>query len=345
MSYTPEIQIPTMTKPYPKVKRDYPISEGENLLRALRHEKPLWMPNFGNSCQMGPAGRNMDQAGSAPSADYTDWFGVFRKYSAAQDSCTPHGNILESVDEWKEKITFPDLDAIDLTEGTEGFVRDENLAFVTRLNGGIFQRLHAVLGFENALVDLITKPEETREFLEALADFEIDVFRRVNRVFHYDFMLYHDDWGTARAPFFSIDLFKETLLPPTIRIFKAVRDEGVIPMSHNCGLVNDFVPYLVDEIGADAMEIQPINDIKGIVQKYGGRCTVEYTRPDPYFFYDPATTTAQFKEKAREIVDVYGAHVNPGAGVMLTFIAPSEEIYNVVEEEVYRYSLEKYRGL
>jgi hypothetical protein len=344
MSTVSEIRIPTVPAPFPKVKRDYPISERENLMRALRHEKPLWMPNFENSIQMGPPGSNQDQP-SPRNADYTDWFGVLRKYSEEQNSCTPVGAVFDSADEWREKVSFPKLHEIDWRDGSADFVRDEALALHTRMNGGIFQRLHALMGFENALMDLITNPAECREFLEALADFEIEVFLRMNAVHGYDFMLYHDDWGTARAPFFSVDLFRETILPPTKRIFRAVREAGVIPMSHNCGLIDAFVPFLVDEIGAAGLEIQPINDVKGIVRKYGDRCTVEYTRPDPYFFFDPDTTTEQIKAKAREVVDTYGARANPGAGVMIAFIARNEEVYNAFDEEIYRYSLEEYRKI
>jgi hypothetical protein len=344
MNTASEIKIPTMPAPFPKVKRDYPISERENLMRALRHEKPLWMPNFENSIAMAPPGPNQDQV-SHHEADYTDWFGVPRKYSEEQDSCTPVGTVFDSIDEWKDKVSFPKLSEIDWREGSENFVRDENTALHTRMNGGIFQRLHALMGFENALMDMITYPDESREFLDALADFEIEVFRKMNDIYHYDFMLYHDDWGTARAPFLSVDLFRETLLPPTVRIFRAISEAGVIPMSHNCGLINVFVPFLVDEIGAQGLEIQPINDIKGIVSTYGNRCTVEYTRPEPYFFFDPDTTTEQLKAKAREVVDIYGAHANPGAGVMLSFIARSEEVYNIFDDEIYRYSLDRYRKL
>ncbi|MDR3364666.1 MAG: hypothetical protein LBS91_06965 [Clostridiales Family XIII bacterium] len=339
-----DIQIPAMPESFPKIRRDYPISERENFLRMLRHEKPLWMPNFEESLQMGPAGPNEDQP-TPPRHDHTDWFGVYRKYSEAQDSCTPVGAVIDTVDDWKGKVIFPDLKGLDWTAGAADFARDENRALVTRMNGGIFQRLHALLGFENALVDMITKPAETREFLEALADFEIEVFLRMNEVHHYDVVIYHDDWGTARAPFFSTDLFKETLLPPTRRFFKAVREAGAIPFSHNCGLVEDLIPFLVDDIGVDGVEIQSINDIGGIVKNYGDRLTVEFTRPDDYFFYDPKTTEKQIREKAREYVDRYGAHANPGAGAIVTIYAPSREVYDAFYGEVYQYSREQYRGL
>jgi uncharacterized protein YneR len=53
----------------------------------------------------------------------------------------------------------------------------------------------------------------------------------------------------------------------------------------------------------------------------------------------------QVREKARFYVDVYGARVNPGAGVMLMYNAPTEEMYNVFMDEIYAYSMEKYKGL
>jgi hypothetical protein len=339
-----EIRIPVAPPVYPRVKRDYPISEGENLMLALRHEKPKWMPNFEASCQIAPAGSD-DDAPNAHEEDYTDWFGVFRKWEPAQASTTPVGRVFDSIDEWKERTEFPDLDGLDWHLGYDAFARDDDLALYTRLNGGVFQRIHAMEGFENALVDLITKPKQCREFFEAMIDFQIEVFRRKNDVYHFDFILYHDDWGTSRAPFFSTDLLKQTILPPTVRLFEAIGNEGVIPLFHNCGMINDFVPYLVDEIGAAGLEIQPINDIDRILKEYGDRCTVEYTRPDPYFFFDPATTTEMVKAKAREIVDRYGAHVNEGAGVMTSIIAPNEDIYYTFDEEMYRYSLDRYRNL
>ena len=344
MDNTSNLLIPVMPNVFPKLKLDYPISERENFLRMMRHEKPLWMPNFENSIYMGPSGPNQDQP-SPVKEDYTDWFGVFRKYSPEQNSCTPFGTVIDTVLEWKDKVVFPDLESIDWTQGSEGFVRDENLVLVTRMNGGIFQRLHALLGFENALIDMISEPEETRELLEKLADFEIEVFLKMNEIYHYDMLIYHDDWGTARAPFLSTDLFKETLLPPTKRIAEAVRKAGAIPFAHNCGMITDFIPFIVEDIGMDGVEIQSINDIGSILKNYGNRLTVEFTMPDTLFFYNPSTTESQVREKAREYVDKFGAHTNPGAGGIVTINAPNEDVYYAFYDEIYRYSLDRYRNL
>jgi hypothetical protein len=73
--------------------------------------------------------------------------------------------------------------------------------------------------------------------------------------------------------------------------------------------------------------------------------TVEYQRPDPYLMFDPDTTLDQVRALAREVVDTYGAHVNPGSGCICTISAPTAEVYNAFDDELYGYSLDRYRGL
>ena len=72
---------------------------------------------------------------------------------------------------------------------------------------------------------------------------------------------------------------------------------------------------------------------------------MEYRRPDPYLLFNPETTVGQVRDLARWVVDSYGAHTNPGAGAVCTINAPTAEIYNAFDEEMYLYSLDKYRGL
>jgi hypothetical protein len=104
------------------------------------------------------------------------------------------------------------------------------------------------------------------------------------------------------------------------------------------------MPYIVDEIKPDGIQPQNINDIEGWVKKYGDKVTVEYRRPDLQLLFDPETTVAQVKELARWVVDTFGAHVNPGSGAVTTINAPTADVYNTFDEEMYQYSLEKYRG-
>jgi uroporphyrinogen decarboxylase len=352
MSNISEINVPTMYNSFPKRPRDYPISERENIMRALNHEKPLWMPNLSAGSQLAPAGPNGDQPDfssgnkekSEQVRDYTDWFGTEYKYSDAAGSATPVSTVLSDVTKWKEEVVWPDLDKLDWKAGSEDFVRDENLAVHGIFVASCFERLHMLEGFEQALIDLITEPETCREFFERSMDFRIETFHRMNEVYHYDYILFNDDWGTARGPFFSVDLMKETMLQPVARAVREIQKTGVKFIFHNCGLINDFIPYLVEDIKVDGLQIQMINDLKHIIGIYGDRVTPELQRPEVYKFFDPETTLEEVRAIARNLVDTYGAHVNPGAGCTYSLNVPTAEVYNAFEDEMYSYSLEKYKG-
>jgi hypothetical protein len=349
MANVSEIKIPTIPKSFRMHEKDYPISPKENILRAFRQEKPRWLPDIFSCSQAAPDPvRSLDAKPADPPKDgdlIKDWFGVESQWSEVQGSPTPVVTVLSEVTAWEKEIKWPKLDDYNLTTPDPGFVRDENYALYKRVTSTCFEQLHFLEGFEQALVDLITEPKATREFFEALADFNIDLFDREYTAYPFDYVFYHDDWGTARGPFFSVDLLRETILPPTIRFVRHIQSKGVPVLFHNCGLIDDFVPVLVEEIGANGLDLQPINDIKGILTKYGDRITPDLQHPDNYFFFDPDTTVAQVKEKAREYVDIYGAHTNPGAGALYMFQAPNEEIYHGFMDELYQYSLDKYKGL
>jgi hypothetical protein len=344
MSSIKDIKIPAMSKQFPLSERETPISYRENLMRAFNHEKPLWMPNFSGSSQLAPAGPNEDQI-TPHTEDYTDWFGVRYKFTEEQGSATPVGTVLSGVAKWKEEVIWPDLDKLDWKAGYDSFQRDENLALFGQFIASCFERLHTLEGFEQALIDLISEKEASREFFEAAMDFRIEVFNRMNDLYHYDYILFNDDWGTVNGPFFSPELFEETILPPVTRAIKEIRKSGVKLVFHNCGLVDKFIPYLVDDMGVDGLQIQNINDIKNILRVYGDRVTVEYQRPDSYLLFDPDTTLDQVRALARDIVDTYGAHTNPGSGCIYTLSAPTAEVYQAFDDEVFRYSREKYKGL
>jgi uroporphyrinogen decarboxylase len=335
--------IPAMPTVFPPAERDYPISPGENLMRALRHEKPLWMPDMYGSSQFPPMGGYGDQPFDM-FGDSEDWFGVQYHYTEEQGSATAVNHALSEIVNWREEIKWPDLDAWDFKQGYDGFVRDENLALGALFINGIFERLHLLEGFEQALVDLISEPEECLAFFERTADLKIEVFNRLNELYHFEYLVYNDDWNTQRGPFFSMELFEETLLAPTKRIFDAVKSAGVRIISHSCGLMQSYVPVIVETLGADGMEIQNLNDYEEILSKYGDKVTPSMLA-EPTVLYDPKTTPERAKEFARSLVDAYGAHNNPGAGILLGGGAKDEEVYHAFMDEVYEYSLEKYKGL
>lgn len=344
MSSGKTVSIPTIPPVWPRVEREYPITPRENLLRALRHEKPLWMPDLYASSQVFLSSIARD-APIERDRDAVDWFGVQYKYSALQGSNTPMGNVLESITEWEEKIRWPDLSQFDWEADARRLERDPSLALYMRMSNGPFERLHALEGFEQALIDLITEPQAVRDFLERLVDFKIELFNRIRDHLPLDYIVAGDDWGTARAPFFSVETFEKTILEPTKRFVRAVQARGTRFIAHCCGVIGPFVPYMVEEIGFDGLEIQAeINDIAGILEKYGDRVTVEHP-VKARLVHDPEMTEEAIRAYARSLVDAYGAQAVPGSGLVVTITSSFENIYYALEDEIYRYSLERYEGL
>ncbi len=343
MAVKKHVSIPVMPKPWPLRARDYPISPRENLLRALSHDKPVWMPNLYGSSQAYQSSVACDSP-IEREADAIDWFGVEYKYSEAQGSNTPQGNVMNDITEWEEKVHWEDLSKYDWEADAKRLQRDESLALFMRMSNGPFERLHMLEGFEQALVDLILEPEAVHAFMMRLVDFKIDLFNRIRDHVPLDYIVAGDDWGTMRAPFFSTAMFEKTILEPTARFARAVQSRGTKFILHCCGVIDCFVPYMVEEIGVDGLEIQKINDIPYILNKYGDRVTVEY-HTDPFLCYDPDATEEEVRLHAKGIVDRFGAHVVPGAGVVINMSSGFEKLFYPMEETFYEYSKEMYSGL
>lgn len=340
-----EFTIPVLAPKMPKAEHDYPISPRENLMRAFRHEKPRYVPCLYQATQF-----YMPRA----FAEYLrrrretgrDWFGSNFMYEESQQGMTPvPPYVLEEIGQWREKIAWPDIKSMDWGPDDENFVRDENLALACRcLWHGTFETLHFLEGFEQCLVDMLTEPEDCAAFFQRLTDFKIEMLRLQAEKRRFDYVCHNDDWSTAQAQMFSAETFEETLLEPHIRLAEAARAEGARYMVHCCGKMEAWLPYIVNDIKADVVEIQSINDTDYILENYGDRLTVEYS-PDFNIMYNPATTAQQAREYARSLVDKYGAHRNKGSGFVVHLHGNIPESYYAFEDELYNYSLKLYADL
>lgn len=341
-----DIKVPLMSPPMPAKERALPISQRENIRLAFAHKKPKWMPIICDATQWTFPPSEHDSAGgpTGQCSDGYDWFGTFYKYEAAQCGTTPMPGMFDEIDEWEEKVKWPDLEAVDWTEGFKDFVRDPGRALATRFGTSGFERLIAFEGFEQCLCDILTEPEECAAFFKRHAKYRADCIRHLQEVWHFDYIINHDDWANARSQFFSLKTFEETLLEPAASIAEAAHAAGTFYMAHCCGKMDAFVPYFTDVIHADALEIQSINDIRAMLDSCGSKLTPMFT-VDPYFMYDPDTTPEQARAYAREIVDKYGAHTCDGSGVILHMHGDIPESYYAFTDEIYNYSGDKYASL
>ena len=179
----------------------------ENMFRLMRHEKPYWIPVASENNLVIP-----DVVLERPALNRggKDWFGVEWQYveNIHAPSIAPGFVLFEEAEEWRTALKFPDLDAIDWEKNAELICReldpDKANAFV--LFNGCFERLHSLMGFENALCAMLTDPEEISDLFHAIADFKIKLIDRLITYYPVDTIVYHDDWGTNDNTFFSFVL-------------------------------------------------------------------------------------------------------------------------------------------
>ena len=71
------------------------------------------------------------------------------------------------------------------------------------------------MGFEDAAVAIIDEDQQDalKELFDKLSDLYVKLVDKFVEYYNVDGFLIHDDWGTQRAPFFSVDVGREMLVP------------------------------------------------------------------------------------------------------------------------------------
>jgi len=152
-------------------------------------------------------------------------------------------------------------------------------ALVARFKGkkAIFFRHRAAFmwsvflrGFENLLQDFLLEPEFAHKLMDKVLATSIPMARNAVRA-GADVIVVADDYAGNLAPFFSVAVFKEFILPRLQRLVDAVHEEGGIVVKHSDGNLWPLLDLIVNA-GIDALNpMEPIAgmDIGEIKDKYG----------------------------------------------------------------------------
>jgi len=222
------------------------------------------------------------------------------------------------LDDWKEKVVFPDLEKIDFSpvfDQTREFDRQNNMITYISLNG-IFERSHIMMGFENALIAAYEDPEEFDAMMAAFAEHKIRLLKKMYELVQPDIFLYHDDMATQKAPFLPTDFYVKHLFPHYKKIADAARTIGYKHvMHHSCGKIETLIPAWL-ECGFEGWEsVMPVNDLPRLKKEYGDRI-VFASALDAQEVLGQATATRQDIEKM--IVKYLKTMAYDGTGFMFT---------------------------
>lgn len=250
----------------------------ENYLALLNHEDTEGVPVvFVDATELGAVNEYWE---NGPAGGGLDGFGngwVPTESAFGQPALDPDIIPLDDVCDWEDKVTFPDLDAIDWEEFAA-----EQLAMADRSQqcveyhtwNSVFLRFTHLLGFEDALCAFYEEPEASKALCDAIADYKIALYERVAKYIKPDAIVHYDDVATERSLFMSPEIYREFIKPAHARMNEAAVSLGMIPEIHVCGKCESIIEDLIDEGSVAWQSAQPMNDLEHIIQSYGDRLSV-----------------------------------------------------------------------
>lgn len=212
---------------------------------------------------------------------------------------------------------WPDPEDPALYEGmADRFAGSEGKYVCTSLFMLLFERIHALRGFENALTDLYLERERLEDLADRIVRYDIGIIENIvarfpGRIHGFRFT---DDWGTERATFIRPELWDEFFKPRYKRIFDAAHAAGWHVWMHSCGKIDAILEGLI-EIGLDVINLQQprVLGIEEIGRRFRGRicfeslCDIQHTLP-----FEGA---AAIREEARLLLEHWAA---PAGGFILS---------------------------
>ncbi|MCL2122136.1 MAG: methyltransferase [Clostridiales bacterium] len=321
--------------------RDTPVSSRENMIAMYYDKQPYWTPIPVDSGMIMPQLYN-NQLGRGGPGGTKDAFGVEWEYVEVVSGSIvrPGAPYLENVNEWKDKIRFPNLDEWDWAAEAEAFPIDKKRSgLVSLVNGFWFERLVSFMEFAPAAMALIDEEQEdaVRSFFEASTEFGMKV---VDKLIAYwpalDGINIHDDWGSQKAPFFSQEVAYKFFVPCMKALTDHIHAKGRYATLHSCGHLVNRIQCFIDG-GFDAWDPQTMNDTHALYDQYGDQILIGVV-PDPF---DPETTSEE--EQRRRAREHFDRFCKPGKPSYLSFYgAPA--LTPAFSDELYTYSRKKYGG-
>ena len=291
-----------------------------------------------------------------PDGSFTNIWGV----TAYPNECTagsampePNVILMDDITKWRDVIKKPayrdDLDFEAMAKADiEGARIDRNeTALRAGLGFGPWMTLIDLMGFQGAMLAMAEEPETVYEFFDWVTSLYEPYIEKVLDAYKPDIWSMGDDVCTERGPFFSVRMFQELFKPFYVRMSRQAQERGIPIVFHICGMVEPFIPDMLD-FGVKYLEpAQETNDIMALKEQYKGQVSFlgafDWGKhvPKDYPNYDKE----EVRRDVRDTIDKY----SPG-GAFGTLIWPVsyvgdphiDELKKLVWNEAYEYGMKAY---
>ena len=180
----------------------------------------------------------------------------------------------------------------------------------------LFERMHALHGFQNTLADLYLEREKIEMLADRIVEFDLGVIENIGRRFPGQIhgFGFTDDWGSEQALFISPALWDEFFKPRYKALFDAMHAQGWHVLMHSCGRINAILDGLI-EIGCNVVNLQQPRalGIEEVGAQFAGRicfeslCDIQHTLP--------MKGQDEIREEARLLLQCWGT---PAGGFILS---------------------------
>lgn len=139
-----------------------------------------------------------------------------------------------------------------------------------------FHEVGWLIGQENFLMWMHTKPDVMQAVIDRFVDYEVEATRRFLEAAGglLDIAYFGNDFGTQRGLFISPEMWSAFFRQPLKRFFDVSRSFGCTVMKHSCGCVRAIIPLLIED-GVDVLDPIQVRadgmDLPGLVRDFGDR--------------------------------------------------------------------------
>ena len=256
----------------------------------------------------------------APDMFGINWVFVPKVGGSMEDPDYPHP--LADVNDWKEKIKFPTPENWDWDASAalnKDYLNNGKANMFWFLNGMGFERLISFMGFEEAAVALIDEDQEDAlsELLCALTDLHIKLVDLAIEAYGDGVTGFcvHDDWGSQKAPFFSVEAGREFFVPEWQRFTSYCKGKGKLVDLHSCGHIEAQIQNIVDG-GWQSWTPMPMNDTHALYEKYGDKLIIGIVADK----WDPNASEEEQFEAGKKFAEKFCRPGKVGAYSMYTGI-------------------------
>ena len=233
---------------------------------------------------------------------FKDDFGVeWNRNGADKDIGLPDEAVIKDFEDYE--YTFPQIDEKRLRAEYEELIRTREDRF-TFIGFGfcMFERLWSLTGMENALMSMITCPDELETFLDRTCDY-MEHLVEIALEYDIDAVYFGDDWGQQKGLIMGPAHWRRFIKPRMARLYAKVKEAGKFVIQHSCGDCREILPDLI-EIGLDCYQtFQPeIYDIHAVKEQYGDKLAIWGGISTQQCL--PTANAKQIQAEAKRIADV-----------------------------------------